>query len=181
MKNCIYSLLFACSMSFAYPANELKSDFQEQLDAIYAVIEKDHDDIEGIFALAKDDFDFALMGKLAMGGELYSKLSSDQIARYQDAFVNKMLKDLAIRLKNYSNQKVVINEASSDEKRCKATTSINYEGEKKDLVFLMRRQGPDCFIYNVEIAGVNLMQTYKSQIADLFANKSFEEALSKIK
>ena len=126
-------------------------------------------------------FDFTLMGKLCLGKSTYSDLSKEQRSRFHEVFNRKIKESYINKLHLYTDEKLEFEKAQ----RVKDTriTLLSYlitKTEKKPVVYkFYENDAKEWLIYDVDIFGVSIVQTYRNQFAAALKTGTFEEFLEK--
>lgn len=133
-----------------------------------------------IFALFDGYFDYKMMAKLSLAKH-YANLSPAQIAEFNKAFEAHLKRSFIEKLSLYTDQdmKVLSKQSPSDKRRVLKTQVI---GEQKnyDIDFKFYPNGSDWRIYDVDIVGVSLIQTYRSQLGDVTQSLGFDELIKRL-
>ena len=133
-----------------------------------------------IFALFDGYFDYKMMAKLSLAKH-YVSLSPAQIAEFNKAFEAHLKRSFIEKLSLYTDQdmKVLSKQSPSDKRRVLKTQVI---GEQKnyDIDFKFYPNGSDWRIYDVDIVGVSLIQTYRSQLGDVTQSLGFDELIKRL-
>ena len=133
-----------------------------------------------IFALFDGYFDYKMMAKLSLAKH-YASLSPAQIAEFNKAFEAHLKRSFIEKLSLYTDQdmKVLSKQSPSDKRRVLKTQVI---GEQKnyDIDFKFYPNGSDWRIYDVDIVGVSLIQTYRSQLGDVTQSLGFNELIKRL-
>lgn len=51
---------------------------------------------------------------------------------------------------------------------------------KKNIIFKFYNNNNDWLIYDIDVLGVSIVQTYRSQFGDILANQDFDTLLQKL-
>jgi len=136
-----------------------------------------------IFDMFDEAFDYNLMARLSVGSRVWRGLSDEQKKSYTDTFVSLLKQSFIEKLKLYNDQDIVIKDfIKTKQKRAKLDTELV---GKKDTIkidykfYLSKKRG--WLIYDVVVADVSIIQSYRKQFSDLLNNMSFDEFLKKIK
>ncbi len=65
-------------------------------------------------------------------------------------------------------------------KRYFLTSSMIVDGEEKNIIFKFYNNNNDWLIYDIDVLGVSIVQTYRSQFGDILANQDFDTLLQKL-
>lgn len=134
-----------------------------------------------LFGLFDEYFDYKFMSKLSLS-KYYKTLSSDQADKFNTAFEDRLKQSFIDKLALYSDQdmKVVGSEVPND-KRFYLKTEIIGKEKNYPIVFKFYPAKPDVWkIYDVDILGVSIVQSYRSQFGELVDNVSFDEILRRL-
>jgi phospholipid transport system substrate-binding protein len=127
-------------------------------------------------------FDYHTMAKISLGKK-WRTLSSVQQTQFEKAFEHKIKRSYVDKLRLYNNQKVVTKAL----KRVKATR-ITLENQiigktdtyKVVYLFYKNKKKNQWYIYDVRLAGVSIIQTYRKQFASFLKTKSFDALLKSL-
>ncbi len=124
-------------------------------------------------------FDYQTMAQISLG-KTWKTLSSKEKSQFAKAFEKKIKYSYVDKLRLYNNQKVIIN-ALKKPKQNRITLESQIIGKsdtyKVIYQFYKKKQKNDWFIYDVRLAGVSIVQTYRKQFSDFLKTKSFDQLL----
>lgn len=166
--------------------SELKSMLKGKIENITTILDNKKytkDDKEKkIISSIEDIFDFSLMAKLSLGGREWSKLSDKERDSYSELFIKRVKNSYFEKLHSYTNEKVEIKEPEkSKSTRISITSFIVGKSEPIKIVYKFYLSGDKKWlIYDLEIEEVSIVQTYRSQFAEILANSNFNELLKKL-
>ncbi len=122
-------------------------------------------------------FDFQLMAKLVLGRRHWLKFDESQQKKFTKLFTKRLKVSYREKISLYTDEKAVLKPMQRE----KTTVSIPMELISKDkkiaIVYKLRKLGKSWRIYDVEIQGVSILLTYRSQFDDVLRNESVEEFL----
>ena len=124
-------------------------------------------------------FSYRTMAKISLGKKWKTLSKSDKNA-FAKAFEQKIKLSYVDKLKLYHNQKVVTSSPKKIKKnRIKLTTRIIGNAETYKIVnsFFKKKHSRQWYIYDVKLAGVSIIQTYRRQFKDFLRTKSFKQLL----
>ncbi|WP_345979625.1 ABC transporter substrate-binding protein [Sulfurimonas sp. HSL3-2] len=145
------------------------------------VMPKEEQDAE-IIRLVDPLFDFNLMGKLCLGKSIYNTLTKVQKNNFHVVFNKKIKESYINKLHLYTDEKLEFEKAQ----RVKATriTLLSYlitKTEKKPVLYkFYENDEKQWLIYDVDIFGVSIVQTYRNQFSAALKTKSFEQFLDEL-
>jgi len=189
MKNIIalFIMMFLALPVFANDIENLKVVMQSKIDTTIKTLKnpkllKCEQDLK-ISKLADGMFDYALMAKLSIGKKNWKKFSSAQRKEFIDLFVVRMKESYTQKAHLLSDEKVTVNDAVQvKSNRIYLTVLIKGSKNNTDIKYkyYKDRRGK-WLIYDVEIAKISILQTYRAQFAEVLSNKSVDELLVDLK
>jgi phospholipid transport system substrate-binding protein len=161
--------------------NEL---LRSKWDAVVSVLQnKDIEQKEKeseISKIVNPSFDFPLMAKLALGKKNWLKLNQQQREKFAQLFVERLSASYREKITLYTDEKVSFKPSVQKKK----TTYVPIELVSKDKTIAMLyklRKADGCWkIYDVEIEGISILLTYRSQFDDILRHGTVEELLSRL-
>ncbi len=133
-------------------------------------------------------FDFPLMGQLALGRTHWPKLDAAQREKFVRLFVGRLKTLYLEKTALYKNEKFVLKPAVTKKNMIQipmtlisedGETSILYKLHKLDEPSKSGAQGP-WRIYDVEIEGVSILLTYRSQFDDILRRGTVQDLLAQL-
>ena len=128
-------------------------------------------------------FSYPTMAKISLGKK-WKTLTNKEKKAFSKAFEHKIKHSYIDKLKLYKNQKVITgNPKKIKPNRIKLTTKIIGNNETYKIVnsFYKKRGSNQWYIYDVNLAGVSIMQTYRKQFKAFLKTKSFKQLLHSLK
>ena len=187
MKNILKVLLlltFLITGANALQKDEIINAMTAKVDnALDVLKQKDletKDKANKIFALIDEVFDYELMGKISLGKKTWLSINDTQREEFIKAFETKLKNSYVDKLELYTDQKVKIIELSPYKKtRLQLKTEVVGKDEvyKINYNFYNNKKKSQWLIYDVDLLGVSIVQTYRKQFAGLLKEKSFDELL----
>lgn len=191
MKNTIFAIiafmLFLQQPSMALQEDEINLFMQTNIDQATTILRDDkikkNQKAEKIFAIFDPIFDYTLMARLAIGSPEWTKLTQKQQGDFSKIFEQKLKVAYMEKLDLYTDEKIVIK--SSDkikDSRIHLTTHLIKNKEVYEVIYKFYKDKHNVWmIYDVDILGVSIIQTYRTQFADILAKESFDKLLEKLK
>jgi phospholipid transport system substrate-binding protein len=136
-----------------------------------------------IFAIFDSVFDYTLMAKLSIVGKQWESIGATNQERFAKAFEAKLKQSYMEKLDLYTDEKIVIkNSEKIKDARIHLTTHLMRNSEVYEIIYkFYKNKSNEWLIYDVDILGVSIIQTYRTQFADILAKDSFEQLLVKLK
>ncbi|WP_169765174.1 Tgt2/MlaC family protein, partial [Campylobacter curvus] len=121
------------------------------------------------------------MAKISLG-KRYNSLSASEQKQFDEAFEQKLKSSYIDKLLSYTNQEINIKDASKPQpNRYWLNSELISEGKPYEFVYKFydaKERG--WLIYDIDIIGVSIIQTYRSQFADLLDNADFATLIAKL-
>jgi len=183
--------------------NELPKDPNELLrtkwDAVISVLRNKaidpNEKAKRIDKIVTPIFDFPLMAKLALGRTHWPKLTPPQQEKFTRLFVERLKTSYREKVSLYTDEKVQFKPAVTKDKTiCFIPMDLASKDKKVNIVHKLRkvegtpkRDGtrlgtPDTQwkVYDVEIQGVSILLTYRSQFDDILQKGTVEDLLARL-
>ena len=125
-------------------------------------------------------FDFPLMAKLALGREHWPKLTTAQSEKFTGLFTERLKTSYGKKLALYKDEKVVIKPKMQKNNTVYIPTELVSQDRKVDILYKIRRLDNGWKIYDVEIQGVSVLLTYRSQFDDILSRGTVEDLLARL-
>jgi len=166
-----------------YPSDPSKL-IRTKWNAVISIMQnKDLDQearVEKINKLVNPIFDFPLMAKLALGREHWPKLTDEQQEIFTRLFVERLRTSYREKIALYTNEEILFKPTQKK----KSTISIPMELKTKDkkiaILHKLRKVDKRWKVYDVEIQGVSILMTYRSQFNDILSKGTVEDLLSRL-
>lgn len=135
-----------------------------------------------IFTIFDTVFDYDLMAQLSLGSKQWSLLDSAKQSEFTHLFEQKLKLSYMNKLDLYTDEKIVIkNIEKIKNTRIHLTTHLMKNSEVYEIVYkFYKDKQNDWRIYDVDILGVSIIQTYRTQFADILAKSPFDTLLLKL-
>lgn len=128
-------------------------------------------------------FDYALMGRLSLGKEEWSSLNDNEKEEYGKLFERRIKDSYMDKLHLYSDEEVAVENAVVEKKgRIRVPCFIIAKDGKTEMVYkFYQAKSGSWLIYDVEIAGVSIVQTYRAQFAEILKNTDVHGLIGKMR
>ena len=127
-------------------------------------------------------FDFELMGKLALGRKHWPKLNGAQRKTYVKLFSKRFNNSYRRKISLYKDQTITFKAAiKMPNKTVNVPTELLTSDSKYGILYKLRKKGDKWMVYDLEIQGVSILITYRSQFDDILSRSSVEEFLDRLK
>lgn len=123
-------------------------------------------------------FDFSLMSKLALGRKNWSRLTEPQRERFIDLFVERLRSSYRDKMLLYTGQKALFKPGVYKGKSLQISMDLISEDGNVVMLYKLRKKDKRWKIYDVEIEGVCIVLTYRSQFNDVLGRGTVEDLFS---
>lgn len=123
-------------------------------------------------------FDYKIMSQISLGKD-WPTLSAEQKEEFIKAFELKLKNSYIDKLDLYTDEKIEVHSLEKlNPKRIKLLTYLIGKDDKYEIEYkFYKNDKNDWLIYDVNIIGVSIMQTYRQQFAGYLKNNSFKDLL----
>lgn len=137
------------------------------------------DKVKEIFSIMDEVFDYKLMSRISLGKN-WKKISTEQKQAFAKRFETKLKASYIDKLDLYTDEAVKVVDAQQVKKnRIKLLTNVIGKDEVYEINYkFYKAKNGEWFIYDVDIIGVSIIQTYRKQFASFLKKKTFDELLA---
>jgi phospholipid transport system substrate-binding protein len=133
-------------------------------------------------------FDFPLMGQLALGRTHWPKLDAAQREKFIRLFVTRLKALYLEKTALYTNEKFVLKPGIPRKNTIQIPMTLISEGKEISILYKLHKLDDPgkgkasgrWRIYDVEIEGVSILLTYRSQFDDILRRGSVQDLLSQL-
>ena len=177
---------FIITSGNALKQDEIQVIMTKKIDNVLSILEQKSLPInkkgEQIIKIIDEVFDYELMARIALGKETWDTLNEQKQKEFTKIFETKLKNSYIEKLELYNDQKVKILglnpyknarlQLETELLGKEGTYKINYNfyNKSKDNI-------EQWLIYDVDLVGVSIIQTYRQQFAGLLKEKTFDEIL----
>jgi len=179
-----FSLLLLSQAVTADDKSAAEEFIKSNLDAVFTVLQnKDlsqetrNSEVEKIVTPM---FDFTLMGKLSLGKTYWPELSPDQRERFTELFVERLRRSYLNKLTAYTDEKIIYESPVAVKKKVHMPTLLISKGKKISMLYKLYPTNNSWKIYDVEIEGVSIIRSYRSQFNEILQKGTFDDLLQKM-
>ncbi len=170
----------------ALQKDEIQSEMTKRIDNVLVVLKDKNLSIENkkqeIISIVNDTFDFELMAKIALGKEAWSSIDETKQKEFSKVFEEKIKKSYSDKLELYNDQKVkIISLEPYNNTRLQLKTELVGKEGNYSINYNFYEKNNEWYIYDIDLIGVSIIQTYRQQFAGLLKEKSFDEMFAQFK
>ena len=189
MKKIILILLMTFSSLFALKEAQIKDSMSLKIDNVMKILEKkdlsNNQKGEEIIKILDEIFDYELMAKIALGKDAWNSITTQEQDDFTKTFEEKLKRSYIEKLELYNDQKIKIVDLIPYKKtRLQLQTQIIGKNEIFDInynFYNKEKNGDNWLIYDVDLLGVSIIQTYRQQFSGILEKMSFREMLLELK
>lgn len=192
-----FSLVFGffTSLAFGLELNQIQSTMEQNIQKTLAILQKNVTNnpqdskaanaqveriAQEIFAMFDSIFDYKLMAQLSLS-QHYKTLTKEQQEQYNQAFEQNLKRSFTDKLRLYKDEEMqVVGGEQTKNNRYNLKTSMVLDGKLNYIIFKFYDSKGDWRIYDVDILGISVVQTYRSQFNDILTNADFQTLLAKL-
>ncbi len=179
-----FSLLFLSQTVTADDKTAAQEFLKSNLDAVFTVLQKKDLSQQAknseIVEIVTPMFDFELMAKLSLGKKYWPDLSQDQKERFTELFIERLRRSYLDKLTAYTDEKIVYESPLVDKKKVHVPTQLISKGKEISMLYKLYSSNNSWKIYDVEIEGVSIIRSYRSQFNEILQKGTFDDLLKKM-
>jgi phospholipid transport system substrate-binding protein len=157
--------------------NALKS----KLNAAIAVLQKEDVDLQvktkEIEEIMAPMFDFSLMAKLTLGRNYWPKLNNGDRQRFIKLFTQVFKTSYLQKLIRYTDEKIIFESPIQIKKKVQIPTHLVSKDQKTSILYKLYESQNDWKIYDIEIQGVSIIRSYRSQFIPILQEGTIEDLM----
>ena len=164
--------------------NDPNKLLRNKWDAVISILQKKDIDQKvkerKISKIVSPIFDFPLMAKLALGRKHWPKLTPPQREKFTRLFTERLKKSYREKITLYKDEKVLFKPAVQKKKTIYIPTELIHKDKKVAILYKLRKVDKLWKIYDVEIQGVSILLTYRSQFDEILRRGTVKDLLSRL-
>jgi phospholipid transport system substrate-binding protein len=187
MKSLLYAVLSLLIMSQTVMADDIKTAeklLKSKLDAVIMVLQKNDLEQEKknneVIEIVTPIFDFSLMARLSLGKKHWTGLTQEYKKKFTDLFVERLKESYLEKLNLYTNEIIVYKAPVQVKKKIHIPTELISKDNKIDMLYKLYKSKDGWQIYDLEIQGVSIISTYRSQFDEVMSTGTIDDLLLKL-
>jgi len=187
MKSLLYSVFIFLVMNQTVSGNDtnvVKELLKTRIEAAIAVLQKNNLDLQEkdkqVIEIVKPMFNFSLMAKLSLGKRYWPGLTKEEGQRFTELFTKRLKASYIDKLNLYTNEEVVFKTPIQVKRKIKIPTELISKNNKISILYKFHKSKDSWLIYDLEIQGVSIISTYRSQFDQVLNNGTIDELLIKL-
>lgn len=187
MMRILYIFLSLLILSPPVMADD-KRDAEEivkgKLDAVFTVLQKKDLDQQAkkkeINEIVTPMFDFALMAKLTLGRKHWPNLPREKKEKFTELYIELLKTSYLDKLALYTDEKVIFDPPVQVKKKVHIPTQLISKDRKTSILYKLYKSANDWKVYDLEIQGVSVIRSYRSQFGEILQNGTIDDLLRKM-
>jgi phospholipid transport system substrate-binding protein len=187
MKHLIYAVLFTLIFSQSVIADDKKDAekvLKGKLESVILVLEKkalnEETKKKEIVEIVTPMFNFSLMSKLTLGKKHWPGFTKEQKERFTELFTKRLKDSYLDKMMLYTDEKIEYKESVQVGKKVQIPTILTSKDNKISMLYKLYKSKQGWKIYDIEIQGVSLISTYRSQFDEILRSKTVDDLLAKL-
>ena len=178
---------FGATSLFADEVSEIRAMTKEKVDLVIRTLKDSslskEEKKQGILKTIDGLFDFSLMARLSLGKKHWKSLSKSGRKEFSKLFVERLKQSYLDKLDLYTDEEVVVDEAKMTKKnRVEVVTYLVSKDDKKEMTYkLYKTKKKGWMVYDVDVLGVSIVQTYRSQFSGILKKESLEQLMKRLR
>ena len=183
----LFAVFFAAASLSADEVSEIQAMTKEKVDLVIQTLKdtslSKKEKKEGILKTLDGLFDFNLMARLSLGKKNWKALSKAKRKEFSMLFVERLKQSYLDKLDLYTDEEVVVGEAKLTKKnRVEVLTYLITKDDKKEMTYkLYKSKKKRWMVYDVDVLGVSIVQTYRSQFSGILKKESMEQLMERMR
>lgn len=180
----ILGLLVVCQSILAEDSLFAEKLLKENHAALFAVLQKQdlNQEVKNqkIIEIISPLFDFPLMAKLTLGRKYWPGLTPEQKERFTKLFIDRLRTSYLARLTLYTDEKVLYSPSVMVTQKIHIPTDLISKDKTISILYKFHESGSSWKIYDLEIQGVSIVRSYRSQFHQILKSGTFDDLLVKL-
>ena len=154
------------------------------LDRVFEVLQKEDLEQEAknkaVVEIVTPMFDFALMAKLSLGKKYWPGLTQEKRDRFTELFVKRLRQSYLNKLTTYTDEEIIYEPPVAVKKKIHIPTRLISKGKKISMLYKFYNTNNNWKIYDIEIQGVSIIRSYRSQFNEILQRGTMEDLFEKL-
>ena len=133
---------------------------------------------ERILAVVRPTFDLPLMARLALGREHWPTLSEDERKEFVELFVLQLENSYFDKAQRFASEAMRFHPPQTVKNKVHIKTTIQAKDEEIAIVYKLYKSKAGWRVYDLEIQGVSIVSSYRSQYSQALREGTFADLLS---
>ena len=187
MRTLVTGVLILCLCIGQVLAGDLEDVhdlLKEKIDKVVMLLQDKKLDKEQknqrILAIVDPIFDYPTMAKLSLGSKYWPQLSPAKQEEFSSLFIKRLQASYLEKLDLYTDETILYSTPQAEGKTIHAPTTLVAKDSRIAMLYKFYRTAQGWKIYDVEIGGVSVIQTYRSQFDGVLSEGTIDDLLGKL-
>jgi phospholipid transport system substrate-binding protein len=189
MKSVLYAVLSLLILSQTVVADDKSAAegvLKSKLEAVISVLQKKELELvvkkKEIIEIVTPIFDFSLMAKLTLGRKYWPGLDKEKKERFTELFIKRLKESYLEKLTRdtYTDERIVYKAPVEEKKKIHIPTDLISKDNKIAMLYKLYKSKQNWKIYDIEIEGVSIITTYRSQFDEVLSKGTIDDLLKKL-
>ena len=180
----LLGLLILSQPSMADDKRDAEEIIKSKLDAVFAVLQKKDLDQQArkkeINEIVTPMFDFELMAKLSLGRKHWPNLPREKKEKFTQLYIGLLKTSYLEKLALYTDEKVIFEPPAQVKKKVHIPTQLVSKDRKTSILYKLYKPADDWKVYDLEIQGVSIIRSYRSQFGEILQSGTIDDLLLKM-
>jgi phospholipid transport system substrate-binding protein len=188
MRHLFPSILCMCLLAapaLADDPGEVRELLRGKIDAVVVLLQDKTADKarrdERILDIVSPIFDYPTMAKLSLGKKYWPTLSQARQTEFSDLFIKRLQESYLDKLNLYTDEEILYGEPQAEGKTIHMPTTLVSKDSRIGMLYKFYRTAQGWRIYDVEIGGVSVIQTYRSQFDGVLSAGTIDDLLDRLR
>ncbi|MGD8890865.1 MAG: ABC transporter substrate-binding protein [Desulfobacterales bacterium] len=182
--NAVLGLLILSHTVAADDKTTAENALKSKLNAAIAVLQKEDVDLQvktkEIEEIMAPMFDFSLMAKLTLGRNYWPKLNNGDRQRFIKLFTQVFKTSYLQKLIRYTDEKIIFEAPIQIKNKVQIPTHLVSKDQKTSILYKLYESQSNWKIYDIEIQGVSIIRSYRSQFIPILQNGTIEDLMQEL-
>jgi len=125
-------------------------------------------------------FDFPLMAKLTLGRKHWPGMTKEQQAKFTELFISLLKESYLEKISLYTDERIVFQETVQVKRKVHIATDLISKDNKISMLYKFYKSKHGWRIYDIEIEGISLIVTYRSQFDQVLNEGTVDDLIIKL-
>ena len=180
----LLSLLMGFQSAAADDSASAEQLLKTNLAAVFEVLQKQDLSQEAkqnqIIDIVNPMFDFNLMAKLTLGRKYWPGLTPGQKEHFTRLFIKRLRASYLDNLTLYTDEKVLYEPSVEVKQKIQIPTYLVSRDKKISILYKFYNSESTWKIYDLEIQGVSIIRSYRSQFYEILNSGTIDDLLTKL-
>ena len=186
LKKVIMILLLSVVSIYAIEEQNINKVMEDKVNKVLLILKdktlSQQQKEKKCIAVIDDAFDYDIMSRISLGKN-WSSLTKNEKTQFSKAFEQKIKHSYLDKLRLYNNEKVIIKNLKKlkSNRITLETLVIGLDDTYKVIyLFYKKKQNNQWYIYDVELVGVSIIQTYRKQFSEFLKTKTVKQLIESL-